>query len=106
MAPFVFYGFDTTDAINIWNIRGTVGMVFQNPDHQFVATTVRDDLAFGLENLGVSRSEMEKRIDKLRFSNWECTAFLDMEPHRLSGGQKQRVAIAGAMVMEPSINRL
>ncbi len=95
-------GLSTTDEDTVWTIRQNVGMVFQNPDHQFVATTVRDDLAFGLENLGLERAEMHKRIETYA-SLIGITDFLDMEPHRLSGGQKQRVAIAGTMAMEPSI---
>ncbi len=92
----------TNDESNIWSIRGKVGMVFQNPDHQFVATTVRDDLAFGLENLGLERAEMHRRIERYA-SLIGIDSFLAMEPHRLSGGQKQRVAIAGVMAMEPDI---
>ncbi|WP_243292412.1 energy-coupling factor ABC transporter ATP-binding protein [Bacillus sp. FJAT-47783] len=86
----------------VWEIRKHVGMVFQNPDNQFVGTTVRDDVAFGLENLGVPREEMLKRIkwaiEKVNMSN-----FLDYEPHHLSGGQKQRVAIASVLAVQPKI---
>lgn len=92
----------TSDEESIWAVRSNVGMVFQNPDHQFVATTVRDDLAFGLENLGLERAEMQQRIETYA-SLIGITPFLEMEPHRLSGGQKQRVAIAGTMAMEPAI---
>ncbi|TWI53652.1 energy-coupling factor transporter ATPase [Halalkalibacter nanhaiisediminis] len=95
-------GLSTTDENTVWNIRSNVGMVFQNPDHQFVATTVRDDLAFGLENLGIERTKMHERIETYA-ALIGITPFLDMEPHRLSGGQKQRVAIAGIMAMEPAI---
>ncbi|MFP3472492.1 ATP-binding cassette domain-containing protein, partial [Micrococcus sp. SIMBA_144] len=78
----------------IWEIRRRVGIVFQNPDNQFVGTSVRDDVAFGLENSGMAREIMLERISesvqKVRMED-----YLDQEPHRLSGGQKQRVAIAG-----------
>ncbi len=86
----------------IWDIRKQVGMVFQNPDNQFVGTTVRDDVAFGLENRGIPREEMIKRLkDSLaavRMEGYELH-----EPHRLSGGQKQRVAIAGVLAVSPQI---
>src|SRR5699024_9280030 len=76
----------------IWDIRREVGMVFQNPDNQFVGATVQDDVAFGMENRGVPREEMEERIkSSLQSVNMESYRFT--EPHRLSGGQKQRVAI-------------
>ncbi|QQK74362.1 energy-coupling factor transporter ATPase [Salicibibacter cibarius] len=87
---------------NIWQIRQKVGMVFQNPDHQFVAATVRDDIAFGLENAGIPRSEMLDRIEEAS----ERAGIKDMlsaEPHRLSGGQKQRAAIAGILALRPEI---
>ncbi len=87
---------------SIWDIRKRVGMVFQNPDNQFVGTTVRDDVAFGLENNGIPREIMMKRIqeslEKVRMSE-----FMNHEPHHLSGGQKQRVAIAGVLALEPSL---
>lgn len=87
---------------NVWDIRKKVGMVFQNPDNQFVGTTVRDDIAFGLENIGISREEMKRRIEwtteKVNIKN-----FLDSEPHHLSGGQKQRVAIASVLAVQPKI---
>lgn len=95
-------GLSTYDETTIWAVRKYIGMVFQNPDHQFVATTVRDDLAFGLENLGLEREEMIKRIETYS-SMIGISSILDREPHRLSGGQKQRVAIAGIMMMEPSV---
>jgi energy-coupling factor transport system ATP-binding protein len=77
-------------------------MVFQNPDNQFVGTTVKDDVAFGLENRGINREEMVKRIDK-SLSLVNMKEFLDQEPHHLSGGQKQRVAIASILAIKPSI---
>jgi energy-coupling factor transport system ATP-binding protein len=87
---------------SIWDIRRQLGMVFQNPDNQFVGTTVQDDVAFGLENNGVAVEVMEERVgDALRRVNME--SFLDQEPHHLSGGQKQRVAIAGVLALRPSI---
>ncbi|MFC0469716.1 energy-coupling factor transporter ATPase [Halalkalibacter kiskunsagensis] len=95
-------GYSTLIEDEVWDIRKVVGMVFQNPDHQFVATTVRDDLAFGLENLGLTREVMEERITKYA-SLIGITPLLEEEPHRLSGGQKQRVAIAGVMAMEPRV---
>lgn len=86
----------------IWDIRKQIGMVFQNPDNQFVGTTVQDDVAFGLENSGVSVDVMAERVvDSLKKVNME--SFLDQEPHQLSGGQKQRVAIAGVLALRPSI---
>lgn len=78
-----------------------VGLVFQNPDNQLVATTVEDDIAFGLENLELAHTEMVQRVDDaLRLLGLE--AFRDYPPHRLSGGQKQKVAIAGVLAMKPS----
>lgn len=86
----------------IWGIRRDVGMVFQNPDNQFVGATVQDDVAFGMENRGVPRKEMEKRIQRsLQAVN--MTEYLLTEPHRLSGGQKQRVAIAGIIAISPKV---
>ena len=87
---------------NVWNIRRQIGMVFQNPDNQFVGATVEDDVAFGLENQGLSRQEMKKRVEKAL----DLVGMLDFkkrEPARLSGGQKQRVAIAGVVALRPAI---
>lgn len=87
---------------SIWDIRKQIGMVFQNPDNQFVGTTVQDDVAFGLENNGIPRDEMVRRVeDSLR--KVKMDQFLYQEPHHLSGGQKQRVAIAGVLALRPSI---
>lgn len=87
---------------NVWDIRKQLGMVFQNPDNQFVGTTVVDDVAFGLENMGIPREEMVLRVqDSLKKVKME--QFLYQEPHHLSGGQKQRVAIAGVLALRPSI---
>ena len=87
---------------NVWNIRDKIGMVFQNPDNQFVGATVEDDVAFGLENKGLSYEEMVSRVQEA-LSFVGMTEFKDREPTRLSGGQKQRVAIAGIVAMRPSI---
>jgi energy-coupling factor transport system ATP-binding protein len=87
---------------SIWDIRSRLGMVFQNPDNQFVGTTVQDDVAFGLENHGIPREEMVQRVhDSLK--KVKMDRFLNQEPHHLSGGQKQRVAIAGVLALRPSI---
>lgn len=86
----------------VWDIRSSVGMVFQNPDNQFVGSTVEDDVAFGMENQGIERSEMVKRVyDALAAVRME--AFLDKEPARLSGGQKQRVAVASVIALRPDV---
>lgn len=87
---------------NIWSIRKMVGMVFQNPDNQFVGATVEDDVAFGLENQGIERSEMQQRVEDA-LEQVRMTAFKTKEPVRLSGGQKQRVAIAGVVALRPDI---
>ncbi|MBO9131122.1 energy-coupling factor ABC transporter ATP-binding protein [Bacillus sp. 165] len=86
----------------IWEIRKEVGMVFQNPDNQFVGTTVKDDIAFGLENNGIPRDEMVQIIDDV-LDLVHMTDFENQEPHYLSGGQKQRVAIASVLALQPSI---
>lgn len=86
----------------VWDIRDKIGMVFQNPDNQFVGATVEDDVAFGLENKGLPYKEMVSRVqEELSFVG--MMDFKDREPARLSGGQKQRVAIAGIIAMRPSI---
>lgn len=86
----------------IWEVRKQIGMVFQNPDNQFVGTTVEDDVAFGLENAGVPQKEMVQRVQQaLKLVGME--QFLNQEPHHLSGGQKQRVALASVLALEPSI---
>lgn len=84
----------------MWEIRKKIGMVFQNPDNQFVGTTVKDDVAFGLENHGVPRESMLKRIDE-SLNAVSMIEYKKHEPHRLSGGQKQRVAIAGVLAVAP-----
>lgn len=92
----------TLSADTVWDVRRKVGMVFQNPDNQFVGSTVQDDVAFGLENIGVPREEMIMRVaDAVAAVNMD--EFMDKEPARLSGGQKQRVAIAGIIALAPDI---
>ncbi|VMK24046.1 ABCtransporter ATP-binding protein cobalt transport [Streptococcus pneumoniae] len=87
---------------NVWNIRRQIGMVFQNPDNQFVGATVEDDVAFGLENQGLSRQEMKKRVEEA-LALVGMLDFKKREPARLSGGQKQRVAIAGVVALRSAI---
>ena len=86
----------------VFDVRRTVGMVFQNPDNQFVGTTVEDDIAFGLENIGLPREEMLDRVTKV-LDMVKMSEFRTKEPARLSGGQKQRVAIAGVTALEPEV---
>ena len=86
----------------IWEIRSKIGIVFQNPDNQFVGATVEDDVAFGLENQGIPREEMLQRVEKA-IGQVGMLEFKDREPSRLSGGQKQRVAIAGIIALRPTI---
>lgn len=93
-------GIDTKDEDRIYDIRRKVGMVFQNPDNQIVATIVEDDVAFGPENLGVDPKEIRQRVDEA-LRQVEMYDFRTFEPHKLSGGQKQRVAIAGIIAMKP-----
>lgn len=85
---------------DILSLRKNVGMVFQNPDNQLVATVVEQDVAFGPENLGIERAELRRRVD-FALETVGMTAYAKHEPHRLSGGQKQRVAIAGILAMMP-----
>lgn len=93
-------GMDTKDEENLLEIRQHVGMVFQNPDNQIVATIVEEDVAFGLENLGVPSDEMRVRVDQA-LQAVGMYAYRNHAPHQLSGGQKQRVAIAGIIAMRP-----
>lgn len=86
----------------VYEARRKVGMVFQNPDNQFVGTTVEDDIAFGLENIGIPREEMIQKINS-SLEMVRMTPFKDKEPARLSGGQKQRVAIAGMIALAPKV---
>ncbi len=93
-------GIDTKDEKNIWNLRKNVGVVFQNPENQIVGTTVEEDVAFGLENLGIPRNEMLEKIDEsLKFVGLENLK--DIEPHKLSGGQKQLLCVADVFAMNP-----
>ena len=93
-------GIDSKDEEKLYELRKSAGMVFQNPDNQIVATIVEEDVAFGLENLGIEWEEMHKRVeDALKAVN--MYSYRKRAPHLLSGGQKQRVAIAGVLAMEP-----
>ena len=85
---------------DIYDLRKKIGMVFQNPDNQLVATIVEEDVAFGPENLGVDREEIRRRVDE-SLAKVGMTEYIHHEPHRLSGGQKQRIAIAGIIAMKP-----
>lgn len=93
-------GYDTADEANIWNVRQTAGMVFQNPDNQIIASIVEEDVGFGPENMGVPTDEIWKRV----FDSLNAVGMMEYRthsPNKLSGGQKQRVAIAGVMAMRP-----
>ena len=93
-------GMDTKDPDELWNVRQTAGMVFQNPDNQIIGTVVEEDVGFGPENLGVPTDEIWKRVeDSLRSVG--MLEYRKASPNKLSGGQKQRVAIAGVIAMEP-----
>lgn len=93
-------GRDTKDPAELWNVRQTAGMVFQNPDNQIIGTVVEEDVGFGPENLGVPTDEIWKRVeDSLRAVG--MLEYRTHSPNKLSGGQKQRVAIAGVIAMEP-----
>lgn len=93
-------GMDTREENNLWDIRQTAGMVFQNPDNQIVATVVEEDVAFGPENLGIEPDEIKKRVEE-SLKSVGMYELKDRQPHLLSGGQKQRVAIAGIIAMKP-----
>ena len=93
-------GRDTKDPAELWNVRQTAGMVFQNPDNQIIGTVVEEDVGFGPENLGVPTDEIWKRVE----DSLKAVGMLEYRthsPNKLSGGQKQRVAIAGVIAMEP-----
>ena len=94
-------GMDTKDEDNIWKVRQTAGMVFQNPDNQIIGTVVEEDVGFGPENMGVPTDEIWKRVDD-SLKKTGMTAYRYQSPNKLSGGQKQRVAIAGVVAMRPS----
>ena len=93
---------DTADEKNLWNIRAKVGMVFQNPDNEIVAAIVEDDVAFGLENLGIESAEIRRRVD-LALNEVGMLDYKNFSPSKLSGGQKQRIAIAGTIAMHTKI---
>ena len=93
-------GMDTTDEDKLLDIRRTIGMVFQNPDNQIVASVVEEDVAFAPENLGVPSAEIRRRVDEA-LEAVGMTEYARHAPHLLSGGQKQRVAIAGVIAMRP-----
>ena len=95
-------GMDTADDSLLWDIRRTVGMVFQNPDNQLVSAVVEDDVAFGPENIGVPSEEIRRRVDEA-LAAVGMTGFEKHAPHNLSGGQKQRIAIAGVLAMQPDV---
>ena len=95
-------GMDTRDEKNLYDIRRTVGMVFQNPDNQIVATVVEEDVAFALENIGVEPKEIRRRVDEA-LKTVGMYEYREHAPHKLSGGQKQRVAIARALAMNPEV---
>ena len=86
----------------VWDVRAQIGMIFQNPDNQFVGATVADDVAFGLENRQVPRATMQKRV-QAALAKVGMTQFANREPASLSGGQKQRVALAGVVAIAPKI---
>ncbi len=94
-------GLNSKDEENLWEIRKKVGMVFQNPDNQLVATTVEEDIAFGMENLGIPQKIMKERIIEV-LDKVKMTDYRNKPPHLLSGGQKQRIAIAGIIAMRPA----
>ena len=93
-------GRDTKDPNELWNIRQSAGMVFQNPDNQIIGNIVEEDVGFGPENIGVETKEIWKRVDE-SLKAVGMTAYRKQSPNKLSGGQKQRVAIAGVMAMRP-----
>ena len=93
-------GNDTTDTDKLWDIRKSVGMVFQNPENQMIGTIVEEDVAFAPENLGIPSKEVKERV-KESLNMVEMSAYRKTSPSKLSGGQKQRVAIAGVLAMHP-----
>ena len=93
-------GMNTKDEANLFDIRKTVGIVFQNPDNQIVATIVEEDVAFALENIGVEPSEIRRKVDEA-LNTVGMYKYREHAPHKLSGGQKQRIAIAGVLAMNP-----
>lgn len=98
----VVYGVNTKDEKRIYDVRSRVGMVFQNPDNQMIATNVADDIAFGPENLDVEREEIIRRVD-WALEQVGMSEYRDGTPFKLSGGQKQRLAIAGVLAIKPRV---
>lgn len=98
----VVYSVNTKDEKRIYDVRSRVGMVFQNPDNQMIATNVADDIAFGPENLGVEREEIIRRVD-WALEQVGMSEYRDGTPFKLSGGQKQRLAIAGVLAIKPRV---
>lgn len=96
------FGADTADEKKIFEVRSSVGMVFQNPDNQMIATNVEDDIAFGPENLGVPREEIIKRVD-WALEKVGMSEYRHATPFKMSGGQKQRLAIAGVLAIKPRV---
>ena len=96
----IVLGKNTAEESNLWDIRSTAGMVFQNPDNKIIATTVEEDVGFGPENLAIEPSEIRKRVDEA-LQTVGIADYKKNAPHMLSGGQKQRVAIAGILAMKP-----
>ena len=95
-------GLNPSDESQVWDVRKRVGMVFQNPDNQIVAPTVQDDVAFGLENLGLPRKQISERV-RDAIARVGLTGLEEKAPNHLSGGQKQRLAIAGVLAMRPQL---
>ena len=95
-------GLDTSQEENLWRVRENVGMVFQNPDSEIVAAIVEDDVAFGLENLGIAPEKIRERVD-LALDAVNMTDYKNFAPNKSSGGQKQRIAIAGVIAMRTKI---
>lgn len=93
-------GFDALDEKNVWSVRQSAGMVFQNPDNQIIATIVEEDVAFGPENLGIPSEKIRERVDKA-LGAVDMMDYSQHSPNKLSGGQKQRIAIAGVLAMRP-----
>jgi len=95
-------GLNTKDSNNTWEIRKSVGMVFQNPENQIIGATVEDDIIFGMENIGLSTEQIAQRLESV-IDMLQLQAIRRKEPYQLSGGQKQRVAVAGILAMEPDV---
>lgn len=93
-------GLDSKEDENVWDIRQTAGMVFQNPDNQIIATIIEEDVAFGPENMGIESSKIREHVD-MALEVVDMTEYARHSPNKLSGGQKQRIAIAGVLAMKP-----